>query len=240
MNGVLHVLIGAIAVGVAFGGRGEADQSGALQGLATHPLGVMALWLITIGLAALGVFEIVTIATLRGRDKDAWLARAKTAGRAVAYLAIAFTALRFAIGSGGNSAQQSRSLSARLLEAPGGVVLLVLLGLMVVAIGVYFVVKGVTRRFEKTDIALPGGATGRAVGVLGVVGFAAQGIAFVVVGVLFVTAAIKADPQQASGLDGALDALRRLPAGPFVLCAIAVGIILYGVYLFARARFARL
>jgi hypothetical protein len=240
MNGVLHIIIGAIAVGIAFGASGEADQSGAFEQLAGTPVGLVALVVITIGLWALGLFEVVTVAITRGSEADAWKDRAKTAGRAIAYLAIGFTAFRFATGSGGSSSQQSQSLSAKLLASPGGVVLLVVLGLAVVAVGGYFVVKGVTHRFERTEIAVPAGTIGRVIGWLGVVGFVAQGVAFVVVGVLFIVAAVTADPEKATGLDGALSALRDLPAGPFVLCAIALGIILYGGYLFGRARYAKL
>ena len=59
------------------------------------------------------------------------------------------------------------------------------------------------------------------------------------VGVLFVAAALKQHVGKTTGLDGALKSLRDLPAGPVILILIALGLACYGVYSFARARYAR-
>ena len=74
----------------------------------------------------------------------------------------------------------------------------------------------------------------------GMVGYIAKGIAVGVVGVLFVVAALTHDPEKASGLDGALKSLADLPFGTFILWLVGAGLIIYGVYCFARARYARM
>ncbi|MFA4841930.1 MAG: DUF1206 domain-containing protein, partial [Agrococcus sp.] len=43
-NGLVHIVIGAIALGVAFGAGGSADQSGAMRALRETPIGGLALW----------------------------------------------------------------------------------------------------------------------------------------------------------------------------------------------------
>jgi hypothetical protein len=96
------------------------------------------------------------------------------------------------------------------------------------------------RRTFRKDLEMPSGTAGRVVGVLGVVGYVAKGIAVGVVGVLFVVAALTLDPGRASGLDGALKALSALPAGAVLLTAVGAGLAAFGVYTFARARYARL
>ena len=58
-------------------------------------------------------------------------------------------------------------------------------------------------------------------------------------GILFITAAIQQRAGKATGLDGALRSLRDLPAGTVILLVIALGLLAYGVYSFARARYAR-
>ncbi|NRD25335.1 DUF1206 domain-containing protein [Frigoribacterium sp. VKM Ac-2836] len=239
MNGLLHVVIGVIALGVAFGGGGEADQGGALGQFASRPGGVLLLWLIVVGLWGLGVFQLLEAALVRGTDKDDWADRAKEGGKGVAYLAVGFTAFTFARGSSSDSSGQTQTLSARLLGAPGGVVLLVVVALAIVAIGAYFVVKGVKQKFRE-DLTLPGGTAGRGTVVLGVTGYVAKGIALGVVGVLFAVAAVTADPSEATGLDGALKALADLPFGVVVLTAVALGLMAYGAYCVVRARRARL
>src|SRR5690554_2943002 len=103
VNGLLHVFIGVIALSVAFGSGGEADHGGALSGLASRPGGVVVLWVVAIGLFALGLFQVLEAFLVRGTDKDAWVDRAKEGGKAVAYLAIGFSAASIAMGSGGDS-----------------------------------------------------------------------------------------------------------------------------------------
>ena len=74
----------------------------------------------------------------------------------------------------------------------------------------------------------------------GRVGYIAKGCALVVVGLLFLLAAWQADAEEAAGLDGALTTIKDLAFGPYLLTLVAVGIASYGVYSFARARYARL
>lgn len=239
VNGLLHILIGGIALGVAFGGGGEADQGGALGQLAGNPFGAVVLWVIVVGLVALGLFQLVTAATVGGSGKDAWADRAKEGGKGIAYLAVGFTALRFATGGSTDSSEQTQSLSAQLLASPGGVILLVIVAIAVLAVGVYFVVKGAKQKFRE-DLSIPAGTVGRATVGLGVTGYIAKGVAVGVVGILFGVAAFTADPSEATGLDGALTSLAELPFGVVILTAVALGLIAYGVYCFVRARFARL
>lgn len=235
VNGLLHILIGGIAFGVAFGGGGKADQGGALGQLAKNPIGMFTLWLIVVGLAALGIFSILTAIVEKGEAKD----RLKNAGKGIAYLAVGYTALQFAMGGSSDSSESTKSVSAKLLETPGGVVLLVLLGLAVIAIGIYFVVKGARHKFLE-DISSPGGTVGKGTKALGTVGYVAKGVAIAVVGILFIVAALTTDATKATGLDGALKSLASLPFGVFILTAVAIGLIAFGVYSFVRARYARL
>ena len=53
-------------------------------------------------------------------------------------------------------------------------------------------------------------------------------------------AALEADPEESSGLDGALKTLAAQPLGTALLLAVAAGLALYGLYSFARARYADL
>ena len=240
VNGLLHLLIGFIAIGVATGGGGEADQSGALSHLAAAPLGILILWTVTAGLAALGLWVVLGAFLFRSADSKKRITHfVKEFGKGVAYLAVAATAFTFARGGSSSSSGDTTSFSADLLSNPGGVLVLVLVAALVFGIGAYFVYTGATHRFTG-DIAVPSGAPGKVTVFLGVFGYVAKGIALMVVGVLFGAAAFTADAAKATGLDGALQSLSELPQGTIVLSVIGIGLITYGVYGFARARYARL
>lgn len=240
VNGLLHGLIGGLAIAVAVGAGKDADQTGALSALAATPSGAVLLWVMVVGLAALGLWQLLQTALVREPDgKRRWMRRLKEGGKAVAYLALAATAARFATGGSTDSEEQTQDFSARLLAQPFGVVLLLLVGLLVLGIGVYFVVKGVRKKFLE-DIREPGGSAGTATEILGMVGYIAKGVALVVVGILFDVAAFTTDAEKATGLDGALKALAELPFGVAVLIAIGVGFLAYGVYCVVRALRARI
>jgi hypothetical protein len=240
VNGIVHALIGVTAISVAIGPGGEADQSGALSELAVAPGGRILLWVITIALFALALWQVLHAVLARGGDtKRRWAHRLGDLARAAAYAFIGVTALAFARGSSSNSAASSRTLSARLLSAPGGAIWLVIIGLIVFGIGGAFIVRGVTRRFLKR-IIVPPGFLGRLVTALGVIGYTAEGVALSVVGILFWVAAATLDPNKASGLDGALKSLVGVPFGVFILVLIGAGFIAYGLYSEFRARYARL
>ena len=95
--------------------------------------------------------------------------------------------------------------------------------------------KGIRTKFLEELREHPGTAitwTGR-------IGYAAKGIALTIVGVLFVVAAAKHRSSDASGLDGALSALRHAVAGQLLLTLMALGLAAFGVYSLARVRFGR-
>ncbi len=193
-----------------------------------------------VGCAAL-TLRLVVEAVVGGRTDSAraWGNRVKNVGKAVVYGLIAYSAASYAVGAGTSSSGSSRSAAAKALATPGGVFLLLLVAAVAVAIGVGLVVIGCRRSFWK-QLVRPRQPLDRVVTVLGVVGYVLKGIAVVVVGVLIAVAGFRSDPDQATGLDGAFDALRSMPGGVFVLVAIGIGFLAFGVFSFFRARYARL
>ncbi|MEV1130891.1 DUF1206 domain-containing protein [Agromyces sp. NPDC049794] len=239
--GIVHLVIGAIAISVAVGaGGGDADQGGAMEQVSRVPFGIFVLWVIALGLFALGVWQIGEAIVEREPDtKKKWGYRVKYVGTAIAYFAIGATALTYALGGQSDSSQSTEALSAQLLATPGGVVLLVIVGLVVLGVGVAFIVRGIKKSFEK-HLSLPAGKVGDGVRTLGMVGYVAKGIAIGVVGVLFLVAALTTDAEKAGGLDAALKSLADLPFGQIILWLVGAGLMVYGVYCFARAKYARL
>src|ERR1700733_15915287 len=58
-RGVLYVIIGCIAVGIAFGrSSGQADSAGAVRVVAATPVGLVALWLLAAGFVGLALWRL--------------------------------------------------------------------------------------------------------------------------------------------------------------------------------------
>jgi hypothetical protein len=56
--GLVHLLVAYLAARVALGGRAKADKTGALQTIGEQPGGRLFLWVLTVGLVALAVWQL--------------------------------------------------------------------------------------------------------------------------------------------------------------------------------------
>jgi hypothetical protein len=239
-SGLMHLLMGYLAIRIATHHGGASDQSGAFAQMAKLPGGTIILWVTVVGLTALALWLLLQASLgIGSSSKKRWARSLVSLGKAVAYVALAATALSLALRHPTNSAASTQQASGTILSLPGGQALLIAVGLITAGIGGFFIYKGARKKFHE-DISVPAGGAGRAVDLLGIAGYVAKGIAIVTLGILFIVAAVKVDPKDASGLDGALKALVALPFGEAILIVIGAGLIAYGLYSFARAKLARL
>jgi len=232
--GLVHLLIAWIALKVAWGfggGSKDADTSGALQTMASTGTGVVALWLCLVGFFLLAVWQLFEAALHQRETSD----RLKAAAKGVTYLFFAWSTFKVGQGASSSAEQQTEDFTAGLMGSPGGRLLVAVVGLVVLGIAGYHVYKGWTKKFLEDLREHPGDWAVTA----GRIGYIAKGIALVVVGFFFLVAAWQADPDKAQGLDGALKTVKDQPFGPFLLTLVAAGIAAYGVYSFARSRYAR-
>jgi hypothetical protein len=230
--GVVHLLIAWIAVQLAFGKSSqEASQQGALKELAARPLGGVLLWIVAIGLFILVVWRVLEL--VWGHLEP--FKKLSSIGRGIVYLVLGVSAVKVALGSGGSSTGEQRTLSARLMSHGAGRILIVVIGVAIIAIGCYHVYKAITKKFTED---LVGGVSDTTI-LLGRIGYFAKGVAFVVVGVLFGWAAISYDPQKAGGLDTALHTIKDQPFGSVLLTVLAIGIAAFGFYAFSWSRNAK-
>ena len=232
--GLIHLLIAWIALKVAWnigGGSKQADTSGALQTLSSSNTGIVLLWICVVGFLLLAVWQLFEAVLNRGEASD----RLKAVAKGVTYLFFAWTT--FKVGQGANSSAEKKTedFTATLMGSPGGRLLVGVVGLVVIGIAGYHVYKGWTKKFLEDLREHPGDWAVTA----GRIGYIAKGVALVIVGFFFLAAAWQADPDKAAGLDGALKTVKDQPFGPYLLTLVALGIAAYGVYSFARARYAR-
>ena len=244
VSGALHLLIAYIILRIAFGAGGNADQSGALATLGGQTGGTLILWVVAVGLVALGLWRIAEAIvgskpgerSGRGNDDTPAWKRAKSLGLAIVNLAIAFSAARFAMGSGQQSSQQNAGLSAQMMHSGWGKAVLILVGLGLAAVGGYHVYKGASKKFLK-DLRVSGGSGITAVGVTG---YVAKGVVLAGAGVLVIVATLQADPSKATGFDAAVKTLGHAPFGKVLLIVAALGIAAFGAYSFVRSRHGRM
>ncbi|WTW93559.1 DUF1206 domain-containing protein [Streptomycetaceae bacterium NBC_01309] len=249
-RGVIYVLVGGLAVQVGADATSEeADRQGALRAVADQPGGGTMLWAIAVGFAGLAIWRFVE--ALYGQpvpDGDKATKRLSSLARGFLYAAICAGVVAFNLDSGSNeqrgggqsSDKQSKDLTARTMEQTGGRWLVLAIGLTVAIVGIVMVVNALRRRFtRKLKLGQMSKESRRLVETLGVIGRSARGVVICAVGVFLTAAAAKYDAQEAKGLDDTLRETASGPLGPWPLYAIAVGLIVFGVYCAFEARYRK-
>lgn len=240
-RGVNYLLLGLLAWQIAFGRAGRhAVRVGALREVATHRGGLVVLWLLAVGFGAMTIWRLTEAAYGRaGPDGRKPLKRLTSLAGAIGYGALATGTTSFLLGNSSQSSgnRQSKALTARFMSHPGGRWLVLLVGLVVIGVGLALVVGGLRKTFLKNLSRARMSPRARpVVELLGMVGISARGIAFGAVGVFLAVAAITFDPKKAQGLDGALYKLATTRLGPWLLVAVAAGLVMFGCYSFCEAR----
>ncbi len=216
--GVVHLIVAWIALEIGWGQPPEeGGHFGAFQILADRPFGRGLLITAAVGFAAMTLWQVLEAAVGHRSDTggERVFERSCSAGRAVIYAVFGWTAVKVLRGSAESTADHQQEATATVLA--------------------------LVRRFAKhlrTDAM--SAQVRRTVRGLGVVGYAAKGLGYAIVGALLVAAALTYDPSRSRGLDAALHALAAQPYGHVLLAVIAAGIAAFGVFCIAQARYRKI
>jgi hypothetical protein len=242
-RGVIYAIIGVLAIKLALGSGGKTtDQQGALAEIAKQPFGKFLLILVAVGVAGYATWRLVRAAVGHGREtSDDTKERIDGVASGIGYIGLFITAVSILIGSGGGgSGGGPDKATGGVLGWPGGRFLVGIAGLIIIGVGLQQGYKGVTKKFcENSKTEQMSENTERAFAALGIFGHLARMVVFGLIGYFLVRAAIDYNPDKATGLDGALAALRDASYGPFLLGLVAAGVIGFAAYSIADARYRK-
>lgn len=243
--GLVHLLIGWLAAKLAWSGSpgNSADTSGAMATLAAQPFGKVLLWSVAVGLVALALWQVSEAVWGHRYRRGAARAREKLTSGAMAlvYAALGVSAASVALGSGTSSSQSEQRATSGVLALPGGRVIVVAAGLVIIGIGIAGLVNGARKSFsEEIDTTSLSPATRTAVTRLGQVGYITKGLALGVVGALLTYATLTFQRQHTQGLDGAMQAILAQPFGKYLLTAVALGFVAFGLFAVLQSRYRRM
>ncbi|MET7299452.1 DUF1206 domain-containing protein [Embleya sp. NPDC005575] len=251
-RGLLYILVGVIAVQIAFGDKNqEADRGGAVEEIGSKPFGEAMLWVLVVALIGMSLWRLVEAAFGQAvPDGGKAGKRLMSLGRAIFYGVVVASLIRTLTASdggggqgqeqGGSSNKTSKDLTAKALDWPGGRYLVGLAGLVLLGVGIGMAVRYALRKFrEKLNTGEMSPLQRRMVDLLGMIGGISRGVVFGAAGVFVVVAAVKFDPDRAKGVDETLRSFAGTPVGPALLVAIALGLVVFGLYSFCEARWRR-
>ncbi|MFF0203933.1 DUF1206 domain-containing protein [Streptomyces sp. NPDC005017] len=245
-RGVLYLLIGVLAVRIGLtGAREQADRGGALAEVASAPLGAVLLWALGAGLAGMSLWRLSeALFGAAGPKGDGKGKRLMAGVRFVFYGVTSFLVMSFAAGYRGSGAgetdRQSQDITGWLLGLPGGPWWTGAVSLAVLGAGLWIGVRAALRKYrEHLTWSRLSHRQRRFMDVTGVAGGVGRGLVIAAVGFFGVKAALAFDPAEAKGMDNTIRSFAHTPAGPWLLIAVAAGLVLFGVFSFGQAAWRK-
>lgn len=235
-RGLVYAIVGGIAVSSAFRGGQAEGAKGAIASMQGVLWGQLLLWVVALGLLAYAVWRGLSAwmdLERHGTDAKGVIARIGTAVSGVIHLGLAVYAARVALG-GGSSGDSTESWTARLMQMPFGRWLVVIVGLIVIAAGIYYAHKGLSERYQRN---LRSTELTQRLEPVCKAGLLAHGIAIVLIGGFFVYAGWTSDPSEAGGLEQAFRTVREAAFGRILLGLLGLGFVGFAVYCWIEAAY---
>ena len=229
-RGLLYLTIAWLVIRT---GRTE-DLEGALEYVGDGG-GKWLLIAMTAGFIAYGLWRLADAAlNIEAHDDDQMgtVKRIGAAASGLIYLFLAWHAIRLitasgASGSGGEGTQEG---TRSALELPGGELLVIAAGLILLGVGIYQLAKAAKASFLKHLDARVANADW--VKWAGRLGYAARGVIFLIIGWFLLQAGLAEQASKSGGMEQALSWL-----SPTTSLLVAVGLALFGIFSLVEARY---
>ena len=250
-KGVVYGSVGLLAGKAAFEvGNSPPGKDDVFQTILMAPFGRTMLAVTAGGILCYVVWRATQVILDPGGKGDGWKGWGKRLGFAVSgafYLVMAFQAAWFAwqgsVPDAGDAAEGvtgSEQATGLMLGIPFGWIPVIVAGAIFVGVGLHHFYRSWTAKFmdeyQHTDMS---DVERKALLPIGIIGLAARGITFTLIGLFLMRAGWRQNSGDVKGLEGAFEALMDYTWGWIALAVLGVGFMLYGVYCFSRAKYRR-
>lgn len=247
-KGMVYIVVGALATLAAVGLGGKAtDVRGAFSEIESKPFGKVALATVAFGLIGYVLWrwvQAIADADHKGTKPKGIALRIGYFFSGAVYAGLAYSAAKilFDVDEANESSSETQeNWIARVMGIPFGRTLVIIAGGCVIGFGLYQIYKGLKAKFRKRLKLGKMSETKETWATWsGRIGYTARGVVFCIIGFFVIQAALNFNPDEAKGLDEALQTLAENYYGAWALGVVAVGLIAYGFYMLVEARYRRI
>jgi hypothetical protein len=242
---LIYFIVGFLALSVALnrGGR-VTDTSGALREILRQPFGMLLLYVLAVGLCGYALWRVLDAIfdpDRKGTEFGALVDRIGNVVRALIYGALGLEAFRLARGLRAPSGDETEMWASRIMHLPLGDWIIGIVGLIVMAYGASEIVTAAREKIGKLiDASVLPPSMRNSLLAIARFGVAARAAIIVVLGFFLVRAALQHDPSEAAGVRESMVELANVIEGRWMLIALAIGLIAYGVDQALHARCRRI
>lgn len=241
-RGLVYLVAGAFVFYTAITAHSPGGWRSAFLALRDLPLGIPAVIVLTVALATFilwRLLEALLDPENRGREIKGLALRGIWLVSAIAYAALAWKALEVLLrqpsGSDDGNAQQAAALA---MSEPLGRWFVLIVGAAIIIVGLVQISRSLVLDVHKR-LGLANDELSSWLAVLGRIGLLARGLVFAVIGGFLVYAAWIYDPQKARAMSGALRVIEAQPFGAWLLGGVGLGLVAFGLFGLAVARYRR-
>lgn len=241
-KGTIYFLIGMLAIEAAIlPERKAAGTYTALKHLSDQPLGSVLLCILAVTITGYVCRRLLQAIKYPGHsDNFSFKAVFQRFGyimSSLSYAGVAYSACDIVFGLGKYN-DTIKHLVKKLFEQQIGEWIVLFGGLGVFGIGLGYVYGAYTGSYI-SDFVLSSQDLKNYIKLMGKIGVAARGVAFIVTGLCLVSASLFSDADLAGGLQNAFQVIGEQSLGWLWLICIGGGFIAYGIYMFVAAVYRR-
>ena len=245
-KGTIYCLIGAIAFMAAFEINGQSNndtnKDGVFSLIQGQVAGQLLLGLLVLGLLCYCAWRMVQCfydTEDKGSQTKGLLKRARYLLSGLIYLSFAIAAIKLLLHSGSKTGGDNyQQLVSELLSKPFGQYLAGIAAAVIAGVGIYQIVYGISGKYRKhvSGLQLKTRASSYLLNA-GKIGYVARGTTWLITSWLMFKAAIHANPKDAGDTTKAFEFLERGNYGSLLLGLLGLGLVLYGIFNYVRARY---
>jgi hypothetical protein len=243
-KGIVYCISGFIAVLVALDLAGQSTKDAGkkqiFRQVAEAPMGKFLLIILVLGLACYTLWRWLQAfkdTDHKGKDGPGLAKRLSYLSSGFIYASVTVYAAKVLIGNSGSNGDARQNLVSTLLDQPYGRWLVGIVAAIMIGTGLYQIYRAISGKYKKYVRDALAKDVAPWIITAGVAGYIARGVVWLIIGWLFIKAAMHANPREVGGTDRVFSWLRDSAYGSWLLGAVAAGLVCYGLFMFLRARY---
>ncbi len=245
-KGIIYCLIGLLAFMAAFELNGQSNEDASKKGvfeiIRKQTGGQLLLGIVVIGLLCYCAWRFYEVFNKRNGTftKKSSGKRLRYMFSGLVYLSLAVYGAKMLLFNEQDNGDSTQEMAASLLDKPFGQWLVGIFGLIIAGVGIYQAWYGLSEKYKKHVGSLGmHSRNAKMILVAGKAGYIARGLVWLIIAWMLLKAAMYASSSEAGDTGKAFGFLEDSPFGSYMLGALGLGLIAYGLFSFVRARYER-